>query len=37
MPDVAVGGWMLRAWVPDGTFTLATEADERIAGRRPSR
>jgi hypothetical protein len=31
MPDVAVGGWVLRAKVPDGTFTLAIEAEDRDA------
>jgi len=31
MPDVAVGGWVLRARVPEGIFTLAIEADERTA------
>ena len=31
MPDVAAGGWVLHARVPDGIFTLAIEADERAA------
>ncbi len=31
MPEVSAGGWVLRAKVPDGIFTLAVEADERTA------
>ena len=31
MPDVAAGGWVLRAQVPEGIFTLGVEADERTA------
>jgi hypothetical protein len=31
MPDVPAGGWLLRAQVPDGTFTLAVEADDATA------
>jgi hypothetical protein len=31
MPDVAAGGWVLRAQVPEGIFTLSVEADERAA------
>ena len=31
MPDVPAGSWLLRAQVPDGTFTLAVEADEVTA------
>ena len=31
MPDVPSGGWLLRAAVPEGTFTLAVEADDVTA------
>jgi hypothetical protein len=31
MPEVAAGGWRLRAKVPDGIFTLAVEADDETA------
>lgn len=31
MPDVPAGRWLLRAAVPDGTFTLAVEADSVAA------
>jgi hypothetical protein len=31
MPDIPVHGWMLRAPVPDGIFTLAIEADDVTA------
>jgi hypothetical protein len=31
MPDLPAGGWLLRAQVPDGTFTLALEADDTAA------
>jgi hypothetical protein len=31
MPDVPAAGWLLRARVPDGTFTLAVEADDAAA------
>jgi len=31
MPEVAAGGWVLRAQVPEGIFTLGVEADERTA------
>src|SRR5580698_2435808 len=31
MPDIPAHGWVLRAQVPEGIFTLAIEADERTA------
>ena len=31
MPDVPAGGWLLRAQVPEGIFTLAVEADDAAA------
>lgn len=31
MPEVAADGWLLRAEVPDGIFTLAVEADDAAA------
>lgn len=31
MPDVPAGGWVLQAKVPEGTFTLAVEADDATA------
>src|SRR5450756_2866722 len=31
MPDVPAGGWLLRAEVPEGIFTLAVEADDATA------
>jgi hypothetical protein len=31
MPDVPAGGWLLRAKVPEGIFTLAVEADDATA------
>jgi hypothetical protein len=31
MPDVPAGNWLLRTQVPDGTFTLAVEADDMAA------
>jgi hypothetical protein len=29
--ELAAGGWVLKADVPDGTFTLAVEADDEVA------
>ena len=31
MADIATGGWVLRAHVPDGIFTLALDADDHSA------
>ena len=31
MPELSAGGWLLRAPVPEGIFTLAIEADDATA------